>query len=126
MLVVKYAQHPPVLYAQPPSMGTDDDKLLEFYWDAASGNVHHYNVYLSIDGGDYALVGQTSTSDAPTQSAPYALPIQAINGKIYRIKVEAEDASGITGPMSEPSEPVLCLLPPPGAVLDRPVSVPTE
>jgi hypothetical protein len=61
----------------------DDDTILEFYWVAASGNVHHYNVYLSIDGEDYFLVGTTYT--APTEEEPYIVPIVAEDGKGYQL-----------------------------------------
>jgi hypothetical protein len=90
---------------------TDDfNQLLEFQWNAATGDVHHYNVYLSIDGASYSLVGTTPT--APTVENPYAVPIDAEDGKQYRLRVEAEDAGGQTGPMSEPSDPVWCRLRP--------------
>ncbi len=92
----------------------DDDTVLEFYWEPATGNVHHYNVYLSTDGSDYVLVGTTPT--APTQENPYTVPITAVDGKVYRLKVEAEDAEGNVGPMSDPSDPVTCKLRSPGDI----------
>ncbi|MGQ9609416.1 MAG: hypothetical protein ACUVWN_08945 [bacterium] len=92
----------------------DDDPVLEFYWEPATGNVDHYNVYLSTDGSDYVLVGTTPT--APTQENPYAVPITAVDGKVYRLKVEAADAEGNVGPMSEPSDPVTCKLRSPGDI----------
>ncbi len=49
----------------------DDDTSLEFYWTAATGNVHHYNVHLSIDDGDYSLVGSTSTAPASDARTAY-------------------------------------------------------
>jgi hypothetical protein len=90
----------------------DDDTLLEFYWDAASGDVHHYNVYLSIDEASYFLAGTTTT--APTEENPYAVPVEAEDGRTYRLEVQAEDAHGATGPMSEPSDLVWCKLRSPG------------
>ncbi len=57
----------------------DDDTTLEFYWSPATGDVHHYNVYLFIydyrgapdpDGeDDYVLVDRTSDSAAPSWTA---------------------------------------------------------
>ncbi len=91
---------------------SDDDTCLEFYWDAATGDVDHYNVYLSIDQGDYSLVGTTAA--APTEGTPYALPVTAQDDRKYQLKVEAEDAGGTTGPMSEPSDIVWCKLRSPG------------
>lgn len=85
------------------------DVALMAYWEAASGDIRHYNVYLSIDGAEYVKVGETPTT--PTQSNPYLLPIEVVDGKTYQVRVEAETADGITGPMSEPSDPVLCELP---------------
>ncbi len=92
----------------------DDDTTLEFHWAAASGDVVHYNVYLSIDGGNYVLIEPTVASPAPTEKTPYALPIAAEDGRKYQLKVEAEDTDGLTGPMSEPSDPVWCKLRSPG------------
>lgn len=92
----------------------DDDTILEFYWEPATGNVHHYNIYLSTDGSEYVLVGTTPT--APTQENPYAIPIIAVDGKVYRLKVEAVDNEGNVGPMSDPSDPVTCKLRSPGDI----------
>lgn len=92
----------------------DDDTVLEFYWEPATGNVDHYNVYLSTDGSDYVFVGTTPI--APTQDNPYAVPINAVDGRIYRLKVEAADSEGNVGPMSEPSDPVICKLRSPGDI----------
>lgn len=91
----------------------DDDTTLEFYWDAASGKVDHYNVYLSVDGGEYSLIGSAATSAAPTAENPYVVS-DVEDGKKYQLKVEAEDATGATGPMSEMSDPVWCKLRSPG------------
>jgi len=75
----------------------DNDTELKFTWTAASGNVDHYNVYVSTDGGEYALTGTTSeTSYIVTGS----------DGLTYKIKVEAVDAAGNVGPMSEESDSV--------------------
>lgn len=86
----------------------DDDTTLEFYWSAASGSVRHYNVYLSIDEGDYFRVGTTPIT--PTEGEPYIVPVDAEDGKRYQLKVEAVDAQDRTGPMSEPSDIVWCRL----------------
>ena len=82
----------------------DDDETLEFYWSAASGPVHHYNLYVSIDGKDFYLVGTTDV--LPTKEDPYQVPVIAKPVHSYRLQVEAEDANGSVGPMSEPSFPV--------------------
>ena len=87
---------------------TDNDTTLAFYWSAATGNVAKYNVYLSTNGGSYLFIGYTSS--VPTISNPYIVPMTAVNGSSYRIKVEAVDPNGIVGPMSEPSDTVLCVL----------------
>jgi hypothetical protein len=91
----------------------DDDKLLEFYWTPATGNVVHYNVYLSINVADYTLVG--TTPNAPTLENPYPVPVTAQYGYNYRLKVEAEDAMGNVV-ASEPSDIVICKLRSPGDI----------
>jgi hypothetical protein len=95
----------------------DDDTVVQFYWDAASGNVDHYNVYVSVYNsyGDPSSLAETKnyqTPDGATPESPYALPADVVieDGKGYRLQVEAEDASGIAGPMSEPSDLVWCKL----------------
>jgi hypothetical protein len=80
----------------------DNDEQLQFYWDAASGDVDHYNVYVSIDGADYSLVGTTPT--APTLDNPFAVPIAAEHGRTYQLQVQAEAPDGTIGPMSDPSD----------------------
>ena len=87
----------------------DNDTTLEFYWGTATGSVAKYNVYLSTNGSEYVLVGETF--NAPTESSPYAVPLVAVDGSAYQLKVEAVDAEGLAGPMSEPSDQVLCKLP---------------
>jgi len=83
---------------------SDKDGILEFYWEAAPGNVDHYNIYVSVNGEEFQQVGETSV--LPTVDYPYELPITATIGNMYVVQVEAEDADGLKGPMSEPSEPV--------------------
>ena len=80
----------------------DDDIYLDFIWDPATGPVHHYNVFVSIDGGEYQLVGTTETTS-------YRLIGE--DGHVYRVKVQAVDAEGNTGPMSDESDPVIVALP---------------
>ena len=87
---------------------TDDDVTLEFYWEPGPGPVVGYNVYLSTNGESFILISNTFLT--PTIDAPYAIPITAVDGSSYSIKVEAFDANGVVGPMSEPSDSVLCRL----------------
>ena len=94
----------------------DSNTLLEFYWKAASGNVDHYDVYLSIDDENYYKVGRTPDAEAPTEKDPYPVPIVAEDGRKYRLKVQGVAANGTTGPMSEPSDPVWCMMSRPGYV----------
>lgn len=82
----------------------DDDTELDFIWEAATGPVHHYNVYASTDGDEYVLVGTTDTTS-------YIL-IGEYEHR-YRLKVQAVDAAGNGGPMSEESDLVICRLTPP-------------
>ena len=75
----------------------DNDTSLDFTWETASGDVDHYNVYVSIDEGEYDLVGTTSET---------SYTVEGSDGHTYKIKVEAVDAAGNTGPMSDESDPV--------------------
>jgi len=86
------------LFIATPALGYDDISLI-FTWTAASGGPDHYNVYISIDDDEYTLVDTT-----PTNS--YTLKCEY--GHSYRIKVEAVDAAGNVGPMSEESDLVSC------------------
>lgn len=82
----------------------DDDETLEFFWNPASGNVDHYDVYFSVNGGEFEFVG--SVSDCPTEDALYALPIVAGPGDFHVITVQAVGAAGSVGQMSESCIPV--------------------
>jgi len=77
----------------------DNDTSLEFTWTAASGDVDHYNVYVSIDEGEYDLVGTTSET---------SYTVTGSDGHTYKVKVEAVDVEGNVGPMSEESDSVIC------------------
>ena len=87
----------------------DNDTELKFIWTAASGNVDHYNVYVSTDGSDYVLVGSTTET---------FYIVEGEDGHTYRVKVEAVDVEGNVGPMSEESDPVICDTSPPESVTD--------
>ena len=87
----------------------DDDTTLHFYWAAASGNVDHYNVYLYIDSVQHSETWATATT--PSSEDPYSVPIVAEAGRMYQLRVQAEDADGATGPMSNMSDPVWCQFP---------------
>lgn len=80
----------------------DDDTDLDFVWTPATGNPDHYNVYLSVDGGDYTLVGTTRET---------SYRVSGEDGHVYRLKVQAADSNGNVGPMSDESDPVLVALP---------------
>ena len=74
---------------------------LSFTWDPASGDVAHYNVYISVDEEPFELL---EASDACTCQA------HVEDGRTYRVQVEAEDTLGRVGPMSDPSDPVTVFL----------------
>lgn len=86
-----------VLLANAPNY--DDDDITDFIWEAATGDVHHYNVYASVNDGAYALVATT-----PTESV--ALVLNLVPGDKVVVMVEAADDKGATGDMSEASEDV--------------------
>ncbi len=81
------------------SAGTfDTNNVMEFIWTPALGNVDHYDVYVSLDGGDFNLISSSTTCSI----AFY----QSQVGSQVVVKVQAVDALGSTGPMSEVSDPV--------------------
>jgi len=89
--------------AQPMNeIGYDDDRELDFEWKPAEGTVHHYNVYVSEDGGGYKLDGKTLTKS-------YTLNLGADTeiGHSYRIKVTAVTSEDLEGPFSPESDPVV-------------------
>lgn len=87
----------------------DNDNSLDFTWDAASGEVDHYNVYVSTNGNDYVLDGTTSEN---------SYTVTGSDGHDYKVKVEAVDAVGNIGPMSLESDLVNCDTCPPESVND--------
>ena len=74
---------------------------LSFGWDGASGAVNHYNVYISVDGEPFELLEASSTCTSQ---------VHVEDGRTYRVQVEAEDALGRVGPMSDPSDQVTVFL----------------
>ena len=74
---------------------------LSFAWGEASGSVDHYNVYLSVDGQPFELLEQADECGCQ---------VAADDASTYVIQVEAEDAAGRVGPMSDPSEPIVVFL----------------
>lgn len=68
---------------------------LSFTWDPASGQVDHYNVYVSVDDQHFELLEETTTNSCL---------VDVQEGRSYVLQVEAEDANGQVGLMSDPSE----------------------
>jgi len=87
----------------------DDDTQLGFYWREASGNPHHYNVYVCVDESVDQNGKRKYSFDGTTEKASYT--VTGEDGHSYRIKVEAVDAAGNVGPMSEESDLVICQIP---------------
>ncbi len=77
------------------------ESSLSFTWAPSSGHVAHYNVYLSVEGQPYGLFCETPTNFCQ---------VDGEEGKSYVVQVEAEDGSGITGPISDPSEKIVVFL----------------
>lgn len=106
-----------ILFSIPIEAGAvdyDNGTSLKFIWEAASGDVDHYNVYVSTDGDEYVLVGSPSET---------SYTVTCSDGHTYRVKVEAVDAAGNVGPMSLESDPVTCDASPPESVTDLQVAV---
>ncbi len=82
---------------------------LQFQWDASSGTVTHYNVYVSEDDQPYQVRAEVS-------STSYQLNVD--DGKSYRVQVEAENALGETGPVSDRSDSIVVFLNGSGEDLD--------
>ncbi len=74
---------------------------LSFEWSEASGSVDHYNVYVSVNGQPFELLEQAGES---------ACRLDAEDASTYVLQVEAENAAGRVGPMSDPSEPIVVFL----------------
>ncbi|MEW6439888.1 MAG: PKD domain-containing protein [bacterium] len=70
-------------------------------WTPSSGSVEHYNVYVATDGGPFQMLTEASTNRC-------TLSVQ--DRRTYVVQVDAEDAQGAKGPMSDPSEPVTVFL----------------
>jgi hypothetical protein len=77
------------------------DSPLSFRWDDASGPVDHYNVYVSLDGGPFELMDEVGTGTCQ---------VGAQDQRTYVVQVEAEDAQGNVGPMSDPSDQVVVFM----------------
>ena len=89
---------------------------LHFSWAPASGNVDHYNVYVSFDGKPFVKVGETTVNAYVLEDMANSHSFPIIPGAVYEdfevisvvMKVEAENAAG-PGPMSDPSEEVVVI-----------------
>jgi hypothetical protein len=88
-----------VVSAGPDDATYDDDAELDFVWTAPEGFFDDYRVYVSVDGGEFELKGTSSTTS-------YTLTGE--DGCSYRIKVTAVTSTGIEGPSSPVSNPVVC------------------
>ena len=82
---------------------------MKFVWDEAFGYPEFYNVYVSVNGGEYDLIGTTPTT---------SYTIEGEDGYYYKIKVQAADSDGNVGPMSDESEVVICDVTPPEPVIN--------
>ncbi len=74
---------------------------LSFTWDPASGNVDHYNVYLSTDGQPFEFL-----TEVPSNSCL----VVPQDWHHYVLQVDAENQSGDSGPVSEPSDEIVVFL----------------
>lgn len=77
------------------------DSPITLTWDPAPGSVDHYNVYVSTNQAPYSLYGTAASNNV-------ALPVE--DGARYVVQVEAEAPTGVTGPLSDPSEEIAVFL----------------
>jgi len=93
-------------------VGYDDDTELDFVWTPPQGSFAYYNVYVSVDGGDYQL--------EPEHPSAEACAVSGQDGHTYQIKVAAATSEGVEGPFSPESDPVICdTLPPLSPVISE-------
>ena len=69
-----------------------------FSWNPAPGSIHHYNVYISRDGKPFQLIRKVTQSSCRVY-------LQDGVGQV--LQLDAEDAEGNRGPMSDPSDTVI-------------------
>ncbi len=84
-----------------------DTQPVNYQWTAPTTGapVAHYVVEHSVDGGDWTVVGTTSTN---------TFTLTATVGESHRIRVAGVDADSRMGVYSIPSEAVVPTLDPPG------------
>lgn len=95
-----------IIEAFMPRLTVDNDEVLQFYWTASAGAAS-YNVFLWDNGQPHAV--SFTTDVLPTLASPYAVPVVAQWGHIYRLQVQGVDAAGVASPISFPSNAVLCM-----------------
>jgi len=74
---------------------------VQLFWQAATGDVKHYHVYVSVDGEAYSL---------QQEAAGTSCQMNVQDNRRYAIQVEAEGPTGLTGPRSDPSEEIVVFL----------------
>ena len=94
--------------------GYDDDKIVTFTWSSSkSSDVAKYNVYVSIDNGDFKFIGDTDKT---------SYNLTGESGKSYRVYISAIDKVGNVGIPSSISEKVICDPDPPEISIHSPKS----
>lgn len=78
----------------------DKTSFLFYTWTPAPGVVDHYNVYVSVNGGPFEMVGRTLDS-----TPAYTLE-NVQEGVTYRLRIQAVDTYGNIGALSEVSAPI--------------------
>jgi len=76
---------------------------VSFVWTQSTGPVDHYNVYVSVNEAPFRLL--KAVSDNTCQ-------VDVVNGRSYVLQVEAEDADGRVGPLSDMSEEIVVQISP--------------
>jgi Tol biopolymer transport system component len=104
----------PVHFDLTANPGYDDDKNITFSWKSSEPiGTAKYNVYASVDNGEFTLVGSTNRT---------TYDLIGESGKVYRIYIEAVDTVGNVSVPSGISQKIISDPDPPEVIIHSPGS----